>query len=390
MKKKTLDKILMEILRSADPYGACQIAEPVRLTRKIARAVRRWELSEIRRILRSDGTFFLNIGDCYAGSGGGHRDGGGQNGLGAKDRGNRVGIVGRKPSYRRDRRPREDDSHKSAAGIKPKDLFGIPWTLALALRSDGWWLRSEVIWDKGNPMPESTEDRPTKSHEQIFLLTKSLRYFYDREAIKEPSESGLSDIKKMIEQKDRISGKHLSESDPFLKASSATHIGQKRAVGFPGYRNKRTVWHMNTCPYPGAHFATFPEELPATCILAGTSEKGACVKCGSPWERQIEREAFNHKSRNYSQDASGGVLSGGVGKNLPDVITKTIGWEPTCRCRGRGTRPCIVLDPFMGAGTTALVALKHNRQFLGIELNPEYVKMSEKRIEAERRQLKLF
>ncbi len=167
--------------------------------------------------------------------------------------------------------PRQDDPHRPAPGLKPKDLVGIPWMVAFALRTDGWYLRSDIIWAKPNPMPESVTDRPTKSHEYLFLLSKSERYYYDAEAIKEPVQSGPSDIRKMEEKKDRISAKHLTHSPgPLAAANPETNIGQKRGVGDPSGRNRRSVWNIATAPYSGAHFATFPTALVKPCILAGS------------------------------------------------------------------------------------------------------------------------
>lgn len=176
--------------------------------------------------------------------------------------------------------------------LKPKDLVGIPWMAAFALRADGWWLRSDIIWSKPAPMPESVTDRPTKSHEYIFLLTKSQKYYYDHEAIKEPCQSGASDIKKMIEKKDRIGGKRKVLVDPLNAANCTTHIGNKRGVGSPNGRNKRSVWTVNTRPFNGSHFATFPPELIVPCILAGCPSGGTvldvCAGSGTVGKVAIE------------------------------------------------------------------------------------------------------
>jgi DNA modification methylase len=214
--------------------------------------------------------------------------------------------------------------------------------VAFALQTDGWWLRSDIIWHKPNPMPESVTDRPTKSHEYIFLLTKSDRYYYDAEAIMEPVQSGPSDVRKMMEQKDRIDAKHFhTDAGPLAAANHRTHIGNKRAVGGydpshgkarpgrdggPGqdrrseeprevtlFRNKRDVWTVGTSTYDGAHFATFPPALIAPCILAG--------------------------------------------------------------CPAGGT----VLDPFGGSGTTGDVASGNGRRAVLVELNPEYAKLAQDR-----------
>jgi DNA modification methylase len=247
----------------------------------------------VRDVLADDGTLWLNIGDSYANNGvsdlskvGGF--------TGARIRANAKGIM--------DSRPR-----KIPAGLKQKDLIGIPWMLAFALRADGWYLRQDIIWHKPNPMPESVRDRCTKAHEYIFLLSKSERYYFDSEAMKEPvaasTVSRLSQDVKNQRGSDRVPGKTN---------------GPMKAVGNSETRNRRSVWTVATRPYKGAHFATFPPALIEPCILAGS-------------------------------------------------------------------RPGdVVLDPFMGSGTTAAVALKHNRTYLGCEINPNYKTLQDERIKNSR------
>lgn len=275
---------------------------------------------EVRRVLRKDGVLWLNYGDAYANDG---KWGGSTGGKHAAGLHGQTGI-GRQ---------------KVTTGLKPKDLLMMPSRVALALQADGWWLRSEIVWHKPNPMPESTTDRPTNAHEKLFLLSKSgstlfwthpehpgvrscpkpdrywrhketreetreepenwratkewsklnywrgYDYYYDAVAVREVGQSGPSDIKKMAEGKERIGGKHKRLDDPLSRASSATNIGRKRSVATPGHRNHRNVWTIATAPYRGAHFATFPPDLVEPCIKAGTSEKGACAECGAPWTR---------------------------------------------------------------------------------------------------------
>ncbi len=272
---------------------------------------------EVRRVLRDDGTLWLNLGDSYASSGGiaqPHRDG--RRGIGK--RGTR-GTQGYSAAGGGFTKPSAINS-----GLKPKDLVGIPWRVAFALQADGWYLRSDIIWHRPNPMPESVTDRPTKAHEYIFLMSKRERYYYDADAIKEDCLSGPSDIKKMLESLPRIGGKHKILTDPLLKASSLTNIGQKRAVGDPSGRNKRSVWTVATQPFKEAHFATFPPKLIEPCILAGCPDGG------------------------------------------------------------------IVLDPFMGAGTTGVVCANLGRNYIGIELNPEYIHIANERIKQATRQARLF
>ena len=232
--------------------------------------------------------------------------------------------------------------------------------------------------------------RPTKSHEQVFLLTKSARYFYDQEAVREACQSGASDVRKMVEGLPRIGGKHKDLVDPLSKASSATNIGQRRSVGDPSGRNARSVWTIATEPYSEAHFAVFPSELARRCIRAGTSEKGCCPACGAPWARVVERSGLPVSDR-----ANGTVYTGaayahpqsaprGPKSNFGEVVTLTTGWRPTCTCDAGEPVPATVLDPFGGAGTTALAAEQLGRDAILIDLNPEYAAMARKRIDGYR------
>lgn len=262
---------------------------------------------EVRRVLRKDGSLWLNLGDSYWG-------GKGMNGsTKARTTADDRGFVQSGGTPQGPWRP-QDGRHEV---LKPKDLIGIPWRIAFALQAAGWWLRSDIIWAKPNPMPESVTDRPTKAHEYLFLMSKAERYYYDAEAVKEANESGPSDMKKMAEQKQRIGGKTLSACDPKYAANRSTNIGNKRGVGNGNGRNARSVWTVTTIPFPEAHFATFPPALIEPCIKAGCPDGG------------------------------------------------------------------IVLDPFMGSGTTAVVARKLDRNFIGIELNPKYIEIAERRIERE-------
>ena len=245
---------------------------------------------EVKRVLRNDGTLWLNLGDTYCGTGhkGEHTD----------------------PKHKEGRNGQKIALNNKVAGLKSKDLIGIPWRVALALQADGWYLRSDIIWNKPNPMPEPVKDRPTKSHEYIFLLTKSAKYYYDAEAIKEKGEypAGTRAAKASDE---RFSMGFVNSRPPEYKI-------------YDGTRNKRSVWKITTKPYKEAHFATFPEELPETCIKAGT-QKGD-----------------------------------------------------------------VVLDIFAGSGTTLRVASKLGRKGIGIELNPEYIKILKKRCKIESMSLEAF
>lgn len=301
---------------------------------------------EVKRVLRDDGTLWLNLGDSYA----------------SAWPCSRRSIIGQGPAsleQRRKRIPRGTGrwggGNNSGPGLKEKDLIGIPWRIAFALQADGWYLRSDIIWAKPNPMPESVTDRPTKAHEYLFLMTKSERYFYDAKAIREKGSSdpagwktsdgwdtstgngGHGSFHREGREKGFKGYKDLPEGQTNLRVTRDKQRGHgRRHAGFnerwdamerveqcSGMRNKRSVWTVATCPFPEAHFATYPPELIKPCILAGS-------RAGD-----------------------------------------------------------VVLDPFMGAGTTALVAAELGRQFIGTELNPDYAAIAEKRIFNERAQAKM-
>ena len=364
---------------------------------------------EVRRIMRDDGTLWLNLGDSYAGSGGssGHTSE-------TLNAGRKTSVYGAVAN-----------AGYVPPGLKTKDLCGIPWRVALALQADGWWLRSDIIWSKPNPMPESCTDRPTKTHEYLFLLTKSGNsqywthrdkngtrkkpkpdyrwidqdtkkeiaqkpdgwslknkmgwnrinlwqghdYYYDADAISEKSDEAENNYRNKLRQ----------NKDYNLKEPYKDNLPIPQANGF---RNARTLWNIPTKPYYEAHFATFPEELVRRCMLAGSAEQ-ACGVCGAPWERIIDYKA-NYGRRELAH----------VPNNEPSKVDSsewkppkrdTLGFRPTCE-HDNGEGRCIVSDPFMGAGTVALVALKGKRDFTGSELNPDYIKMAEKRIESHLKQ----
>jgi DNA modification methylase len=213
---------------------------------------------EVKRVLRDDGTLWLNIGDSYAVGGGGNYS------KSAKQTGHGEHItnVRNRPGW------------LSSAGLKSKDLIGIPWMLAFALRADGWYLRQDIIWHKPNPMPESVRDRCTKAHEYIFLLSKSERYFFDSEAMKEPAKYG--------EHHAKYSGTYTRHKVEAMQVEGATNgenyqRGMQQAMKDPLRRNKRSVWEVATRPYKGAHFATFPPALIEPCILAGCPVGGTVL-----------------------------------------------------------------------------------------------------------------
>lgn len=304
---------------------------------------------EVKRVLRDDGTLWLNLGDSYCSTAPG------TNGDPLHVRGILAGVRRKTAEARRKYRP------NTPAGLKPKDLVGIPWRVALALQRDGWYLRSDIIWSKPNAMPESVTDRPSKAHEYIFLLTKSRKYFFDNEAVKE------------LAINDRKRGAHSRSHVPGGGDNSGLSHGEFE------WRNIRSVWEMTTSGFADAHFATFPLELPERCIKAGTSEKGCCAKCGAPLRRIVETLSTvavprgsvpsSHRANVNKQPQQAGITS----------RSRTVGWKPTCKCNADLAK-CIVLDPFSGAGTTCLVALRLGRSAVGIELSAEYAAMAQDRI----------
>ena len=275
---------------------------------------------EVRRVLVGDGTLWLNLGDCYATGAGkvGAHPGGGEQGARwvgeasrhrdsrrrdpSKTRATRDGTHAGKHTAMAAMGPMTQPNRMPIPGLKPKDLVGIPWRVAFALQGDGWWLRSDIIWAKPNPMPESVTDRPTKAHEYLFLLAKSERYFYNHLAIAEPVVPATL--------RDRVDSGRFAPDKGF--PGTRDHGNGRR--GDQPYRNRRTVWTIATQPFADAHFAVMPEALVEPCVLAGS-------KPGD-----------------------------------------------------------LVLDPFAGAGTVGVVALRHGRRFLGVELNADYCALARRRI----------
>lgn len=268
---------------------------------------------EIWRVMRHDGTLWLNLGDSYAGSGGPGNQ---------YDNKSSNGFKGAFTKY--------DNPNRVVKGLKPKDLIGIPWRVAFALQADGWYLRSDIIWHKPNPMPESVTDRPTKSHEYLFLLAKAERYYYDADAISEDvTGSTITRLSQNIDGQtgseranggNKTNGNMKAVGKAYFFARSVNecpppgqrnqHREDREEIEYTGKRNRRTVWTIPTRPYSGAHFATFPPALVEPCILAGS-------------------------------------------------------------------RPGdLVMDPFSGTSTVGEVAIQHRRRYIGIELNPEYLPLA--------------
>lgn len=320
---------------------------------------------EVRRVLRVDGTLWLNMGDCYC-----TRPHGADSTHDPKHPRGRDRSEGLKAN----RKPQEN--------LKHKDLVGQPWRLAFALQAKGWWLRQDIIWHKATTMPESVRDRCTKAHEYIFLLTKSAKYFYDAEAIREPSSQLTHSRGNGVNPKacggtpsawDTGSGDHHQKTGRYKAKQNASFSAAVRHV--VSDRNKRSVWTITPGKYPGAHFATFPPALVEPCVKAGTSEAGCCSKCGSLHSRVVEvnpeyKKAVADGWNEGDDDMTRRMAAGAHPASLP-VKNLTVGWRASCDC-GADVVACMVLDPFMGSGTTGIVALSLGRRTVGIELSPEY------------------
>lgn len=299
------------------------------------------------RVLRDDGCVWMNIGDSYA-----H-----DSKWGGATGGKHVAAL----------HGTQGNRGRRYTGLKPKELIGIPWRVAFALQDAGWYLRSEVIWHKPNPMPESVGDRPTKAHEQVFLLTKQERYFYDAEAVAEPAIHAGRIVKYDSAQKNVAAAR-----DPYIR----TRIDNTVEVG--NTRNLRSVWTIATQPFSGSHFAVMPPALAERCIKAGTSERGCCPKCGAPYQRVVERA--KPKTRTVESVTPPGQNAHGMLARVdayPPAVT--VGWQAGCDCNAGEPVPCVVLDPFSGSGTTGKVALELGRNFVGVELNRDYIALSHER-----------
>ena len=304
--------------------------------------------SEVKRVLKKEGTVWLNLGDTYSAT-----------------------RWSNTPSTTGISTTESDIVLQKKTKLPDKNLVGIPWRVAFALQSDGWYLRQDIIWHKPNPMPESVQDRCTKSHEYIFLLTKSPKYFYDIDAIREPfNDGGLKrinqNIKNQIGSERGNGGARLNGN---MKAVSDENKGA----------NKRSVWSITTKPYKEAHFATFPIELPTYCIKAGCPEK-VCKKCKKPIIKESYREnKLNVGYGNQHTPSGTHKKIGGKYQKFMEENPKKIIEKPTCSCNA-GFEGGVVLDPFFGSGTTGLAAQEQFKHWVGIELNPEYIEIANRRL----------
>jgi DNA modification methylase len=334
---------------------------------------------EVRRVLRDDGTLWVEIGDSYVSGQGGRQSSVGEMPA-APLALNSDGDVGRADVDTGSWRSGATSKVTPARGttdLKPKDLLGQPWLLAFALRADGWWLRSEIIWARPNPMPESVTDRPTKSHSTVFLLSKQPRYFYDADAIREPHTTADRNGDRRSYKPGSASSMNDGEHQEMRGSFAGLPLN-------PAGANARSVWQIPTQPTPFAHFATWPEALVRRMILAGTSERGCCPECGAPWVRETETEYVKgyrsgHLGRGRS-DGNNPTPADMSGYPALDKRVTTTGWSPSCT-HNLEPIPCTVLDPFTGSATTMLVARNHGRHSIGIELNESYLEIAAKRLQ---------
>lgn len=332
---KTLPaKAVNGIVTSAPYYGlrdysaAGQIGLEPTFDLYIARLVEVFH--EARRVLRDDGVFWLNMGDCYATS---------TNGRSAAD----TKAAGGDNRTHRDK-PISTDKIKPA-----KNILGQPWILAFALQADGWILRQDIIWHKTNAKPESVHDRCTQSHEYVFLFSKKPRYWFDKWAIMEPAQY---DGRKDTVYKGAVKG-----NKPLVPGNDSINLdGQRERWYFDengnALRNRRSVWSIPTESSELEHFATFPQALITPMILGGIPPR-CCAACGKPYKHVVKKSGSTYHDHGY---------------------------QKACTCDTEDWQPGIVLDPFMGTGTTALVARAEKRDYLGIELNPAYRDVSVNRM----------
>ncbi|HET8627426.1 MAG TPA: site-specific DNA-methyltransferase [Thermomicrobiales bacterium] len=327
----------------------------------------------LRPALRDDGVVFCNLGDSYANDakwGGvtGGKHAAGLHGGGGPGRG------------------------RTASGLPPKCLAMAPARFAIAMVEDGWILRNDIIWHKPNPMPESVTDRFTTSYEHVFFFTKRPTYWADMEAVKEPNSEGA--VARF--GKNPMLTPNTKYRD--MAGTSLAAAAQRMPEWLPIGRNARDVWTLPTSGFAGSHYATFPPDLARKCIRAGCPPR-VCARCGAPWVRLVEREAVPKEKRTgrgwlsgiAEQDnwESGTPTHSGLGNPDATLVT-TLGWRPTCACGPDvGTRPGVTMDPFMGSGTTALVAVQENRDWIGADLDPRSAGWVAERLAGAQRRLPL-
>jgi DNA modification methylase len=379
----------------------------------------------LRRVLRDDGTVWMNMGDCYNSKSGGYKD--------KKHNGYHKYL-----SEGTSQATMKINRNLRNMGLKGKDQVGIPWLLAFALRSDGWYLRQDIIWNKPNPMPESVNDRCTKAHEYIFLLSKAKKYYYDAYAIStEVADASVKRYMQDIENQkgsDRAAGGEKTNGTMKAVIKGYDHKEDKSAgiAGHSGYfnkdgeligngrANKKSVWTFSNKGTSEKHFATYPQELALDPIKASTSEHGCCASCGTPWVRIVDKiltaskvapKTFVVDDRDHNSDKNdqGSNRAKDGHKSGHHYVYSNSQWEPRCECNGKLLKevyhiekegrkmkrirytytpnipieqhpvvPCRVLDPFGGRNTTGIVARKLGRDFVSVEKGPHHIAIAEK------------
>lgn len=335
---------------------------------------------ELKRVLHKTATCWVNIGNSYA-----------QNNKREDDEGRAKNLLRVIEKGYTQAPPRNWDRAANTVNkidkLKAKDMTGQHWAVAFALRDAGWYLRSEIIWEKVNCMPSSVTDRPCTSHETIFLLSKSEKYYYDRIAIQEPiKQSTIGRNKRAVGNTKYLTGAPG-------QSSQGLHKPRKQAAPGGGMlRNKRTVWSISNKSFKGAHFATFPLEIPEIAIKAGTSERGCCNVCLTPWKRVLKatedyKTHLGKSLHNHENDLLEGMHQKKNSSFKSNLVANyvTLDWIAGCKC-APNDKPLVkpvVLDPFVGSGTTIIAGLEQNCVAIGIELSENYARMAKERIEAE-------
>lgn len=323
---------------------------------------------EAHRATHDTGVFFLNLGDSYAQQGGNGRQGATSQRIG-------------RSNVDAQQKPR---SQNPAPGYKAKDLYGVPWMVAFAMREAGWYLRQWMPWVKWNPMAESVEDRPGSACESIFLLSKSSDYYYDHIAVRRPDAGYDMGNRNGYSRDERVgkesggqvnfvagSGRNFRNNDLWFDTAAMLFNDDGDPLGL----------HSGVGNFKGAHFASFPREVIEPLILCGSSDRGVCPTCGRPWERQVETERVSTRPGCETKVVGNeGLTSGNRDPGRHITKYKTAGWEPSCKCERKPPVPAIVGDMFAGTGTTLAVAREHGRVAIGCDIDTRNLEFVQKRM----------
>lgn len=330
---------------------------------------------ELRRVLHPTGSLWLNLGDTYA-----------------SDKKGRAS----KPGPALQGRPNVESHQKPwrAAGLKKGDLVGVPWMVAFALRDAGWRLLSENIWAKPNGMPESVRSRPGRAHEQVFQLGVGKRTYYDVVAVRKPAQPSTRADKRCPQRLKRDSQKLREAEAKYGEGVSAARRMAQCGFGSRDEANLRSVWTLNVARSKQKHFAVMPVELAKRCVLAGTSARGVCPHCGTPWNRLVERHRVPLRpGKNTKVNGKGDgdlATAEALGWTTPQVIgnrdpqrhvtvVETVGWAAGCKCEAHEPVPAVVVDPFAGAGTSLVAAVELGRRAVGCDLYDRYADIARER-----------